>query len=241
MPKWKLKPMTAPRTAKRLDQDAANELLGGEVGERRIEGEHDRAVEPGRGQEPQFGRLVGEPEQLFVRMEEGARMRLEGERRGRAAEPVGALQRGGDDDPVAAMHAVEIADGNDRAAQAIIARAVAHDEEAFCRHRPAMVKKLLHVRCRRGRRRVKSAAAPDSAAALRLMRRLTRCSNPQWYLFHASGRHAQGTTCLDYPLPTDVDFDRGRSAGPARCAPGERMPWLSIRQCPCSWSTITAP
>ena len=44
---------------------------------------------------------------------------------------------------MAAMHAVEIADGDDCAAQGIVARAVAHDEEVFRRHRAAMVKKLL--------------------------------------------------------------------------------------------------
>ena len=42
-------------------------------------------------------------------------MRLEGQRRRRPAERRGALLRGRDHGLVAAMHAVEIADGDDRA------------------------------------------------------------------------------------------------------------------------------
>ena len=50
-----------------LDQNPFDELLGGEAGERRVEGEHDRAVEAGRGEEPQLAGLVGQPEQRLVR------------------------------------------------------------------------------------------------------------------------------------------------------------------------------
>ena len=67
-----------------------DELLGAEPGQRRVEGEHDRAVEPGRGQQPELGGLRGEVERRLVGLEEGARMRLEGEHRRRA---VGRLAR----------------------------------------------------------------------------------------------------------------------------------------------------
>ena len=77
-----------------LDQDALDEFLGGEAGKRRVEGEHDRAVEPGRGEEPQFAGLVGQAEQRLVRVEEGARMRLESQRRRRPAERLGAVEGG---------------------------------------------------------------------------------------------------------------------------------------------------
>ena len=40
----------------------ADELFRGEAGERRVEGQDDGAVEPSRGEEPQFGGLVGQPE-----------------------------------------------------------------------------------------------------------------------------------------------------------------------------------
>ena len=137
---------------KAFDQNALHKFFRGQLGERRIEGEDDRTIEPGAGQQPQLIRLVGQPEQLFLRIEEGARMRLEGQRRGRLSQNSGAIERGSDDGAMAAMHAVEIADGDDCAAQATVAPAVAHDEEVFCRHWAAMVKKFLRGRCRRGRR-----------------------------------------------------------------------------------------
>ena len=40
------------------DQNLLDELLGRGRGERRVEGQHDRAVEPGRGQQPQLGVLA---------------------------------------------------------------------------------------------------------------------------------------------------------------------------------------
>ena len=121
--------------AKALDQDAGDEFLRGQFGERGVEGEHDRAVEPGCRKQPQLGRLVGQPEQLFARIEEHPRMRLEGQYRGRPVQLHRAPLRGRDHGLVAAMHAVEIADGDDRAAQRGIARAVAHDAKVLWRHR----------------------------------------------------------------------------------------------------------
>jgi hypothetical protein len=49
-------------------------------------------------------------------MEEGARVRLEGERGSRFVERFRPRQRSGNDGLVAAVNAVEIADGNDRPA-----------------------------------------------------------------------------------------------------------------------------
>ena len=69
-----------------LDQDALDEFLGAERRQRRVEAQHDRAVEPGRRQQPQLVALVGQPEQRLLRAEEAARMRLEGQRRRRPAE-----------------------------------------------------------------------------------------------------------------------------------------------------------
>ena len=85
-------------------------------------------------------------------------MRLEGERRRGLSQPLGAVKRGCDHRLMAAMHPVEIADGDDRAAQGVIGRAIAHDEEAFCRHRASMmINRLAGRRCRAGTRKVKAA------------------------------------------------------------------------------------
>ena len=54
------------------------------------------------------------------RIKEGARMRLEGQRGGRLAKASGAMERRGDDGAVAAMHPVEISDGDDGATQGVI-------------------------------------------------------------------------------------------------------------------------
>ena len=54
------------------DQDARDEILRGKPRQRRVEAQHDRAVEPGRGQEPQLRALVGEAEQRLVGPEEAA-------------------------------------------------------------------------------------------------------------------------------------------------------------------------
>ena len=92
------------------DEDARDEIGGFERGERAIELHHDRAVERGGREEPELGVAIAEPEQRLVRREEGARMRIEGEDRGGAAEPARPGNRGGDHRAMAAMHALEIAD-----------------------------------------------------------------------------------------------------------------------------------
>ena len=64
-----------------LDQDPAHEVLGRQRRERRVEPHHDRAVEPGPGEQTQLGGLVAQAKHRLVRPEDRARMRLEGERR----------------------------------------------------------------------------------------------------------------------------------------------------------------
>ena len=132
-----------PADIEALDQDAADELIRGQACQRRVEGQDDRAVEPGRSEQPEFGALVGQAEQRLRGIEQGARMRLEGQRRRRLAEAFGAIQRGGDHRLVAAMDPVEIAHGDDGAAQRASGRIVAHDEKAFRRHRVQLVKKTF--------------------------------------------------------------------------------------------------
>ena len=116
------------------DQDAADEFFRRQARQRRVEGQDDRPVEPGRSQQPQFGALVGQAEQRLGGIEEGARMRLESQHGRRLAEALGAIQRGGNHRLVAAMDAVEIAHGDDGAAQRAVGRVIAHDEKAFRRH-----------------------------------------------------------------------------------------------------------
>src|SRR5262249_20041675 len=84
---------------------------------RRVEGEDDGAIETAAREQPQLGALVGQAEQRHLRPEEAARMRLEGERCGWPGECAGTLTRSVDQGAMTAIHAVEIADGNDRAGQ----------------------------------------------------------------------------------------------------------------------------
>ena len=44
-------------------QNARNEVVRGEPRQRRVERQHDRAVESGRGEKPQLRAFVGEAEQ----------------------------------------------------------------------------------------------------------------------------------------------------------------------------------
>ncbi len=122
-----------------LDQDAPDEIFRGKVCQRLVERKHNGAVQPGGSEQAQFGRRVGQPEQRFGGMEEGSRVRLEGQRRGRPAKRLGPLPRRRDHRLMAAVHAVEIADGDDRAGKRLIWRAggrgSAHDAEILRRHR----------------------------------------------------------------------------------------------------------
>ena len=122
-----------------LDQDALDEILSGQVCQRLVEREHDGAVEPGGGEEAQFGCRVGQAEQRLAGMEEGPRVRLEGQRRRRPPKRRGPLLRRRNHRLMAAVHAVKIADGDDRAGKRLIWRAgrrgIAHDAEILHRHR----------------------------------------------------------------------------------------------------------
>ena len=100
-----------------IEQHFRDEIGGLERGERAVELHHDGAVERGGRKQPQLGVAIGEPEQRLVRRKECPRMRLEGEHRGRAAEPPRARHRGADHRAMAAMHALEIADRNHRTSQ----------------------------------------------------------------------------------------------------------------------------
>src|SRR3984893_10509999 len=70
-------------------------------------------------------------------------MRLEGQHRRRPPQRPGQILRHADHGAVAAMHAIEIADGDYGATQGVIGRTVAHDEEIVRRHRNSMVKKVF--------------------------------------------------------------------------------------------------
>src|SRR5205823_4058043 len=71
--------------AEALDQVMVNEILRRGSGAGLVEGHHDRAVQPGPGQQPQLAGLVGEAELRAVRAEKAARMRFEGDGKGRLA------------------------------------------------------------------------------------------------------------------------------------------------------------
>src|SRR5262249_33088377 len=110
-----------------------NEVLRGKARQRRVETQHDRAAKPGRGQKPQFRALVGQAEQRLLGPKKTAGMRLEGERRGFSPERLGARPRRRDHGAVAAMDAVESAEGDDRAGEGVVRGRFAphHDERLF--------------------------------------------------------------------------------------------------------------
>src|ERR1700728_2207667 len=101
---------------KAFEQDAGDELFGGEICERAGECEHNGAVEAGSSEEPQLRSLGREPEQPLLRMKENARMRLEGQDGGRLPQRRSLLACDSDDGPMAAVDPVKIADGDNSAA-----------------------------------------------------------------------------------------------------------------------------
>src|SRR5262249_3090539 len=118
------------------DQNACNEVLRGKACQRRVEAQHDRAAKPGRGQKPQLRALVGEAEQRLVGAKKTAGMRLEGGRCRLPPHRPGARRRGRDHGAVAAMPAVEIADGDDGAVERVVGgRFAPHHDERFFRRR----------------------------------------------------------------------------------------------------------
>ena len=105
------------RGGKSVDQHLFDECGRFQSRERVIELHHDGAVEAGRGEQAQLLGGIGQVEQRLARIEESARMRLEGQRRRRASERAGAPDGGCDHGAMAAVHALEIAHRHDRAGE----------------------------------------------------------------------------------------------------------------------------
>ena len=139
----KVKADSRPAHGETLDQDAGDECFRGKLRQGLVERQHDGAVEAGGGEEPQFGGFIGQPKQRLAGIEKGARVRLKGQRRRRAAKRCGPRLGGGDDGFMTAMHAIEIADGDHRAAQSAVGRKIAHEAEILRRHRLRIVNKRL--------------------------------------------------------------------------------------------------
>ena len=103
--------------AEAADQNARDEILRRRSGERAVERHDDGAVEPRGREQPQLVAFARQLEQRVLRPQEQARVRREGQSRGLAAKRLRALLRCSDDGAMTAMHAVEIADRHDGAAQ----------------------------------------------------------------------------------------------------------------------------
>ena len=99
-----------------LHQHLGDERLRGQARQRRIEAQHDGKVEPEGLQQLQLARQRRQPEVGFVGLEEFARMRLEQHHAGLAAGLGRRIADGLQQRLVPAMHAVEVADGQRRAA-----------------------------------------------------------------------------------------------------------------------------
>ena len=115
--------------AEPADQDARDELLRRQRGERGVEGEHQRAVEAGGGEQAQLRGLIGQAKHRIGRAQQLARMRLERDGDRRSAERGRARDRRIDHGAMAAVHAVEIADRRDRAPKLRDARRVIADDQ----------------------------------------------------------------------------------------------------------------
>ncbi len=117
-----------PSDGEALDQNLRDEILRGKLRQSCVEAQHDRAVEASAAEKAQLRLLVREPEQRFVRTEESARMRLEGERRGGAPKDLRARASRSDHRAMPAMDAIEIPDGDHRATQRVVQRPFASDD-----------------------------------------------------------------------------------------------------------------
>ncbi len=100
--------------------------------QRRVEGHDDGAIESGACKQAQLVALARKLEQRVLRPQELSRVRREGERRSLAVELSRSCARGVDHGAVAAVHAVEIADGDDGPVQRSIV-ATAHNREGVDR------------------------------------------------------------------------------------------------------------
>ena len=105
------------RHAEPAVEDAGDEILGAVLREGLAERLFDNCVEAHQVEKTRLHRRRGQAEHRVGGAEDGARMRLEGQRERRTAVPARLVERLLQNRPVAAMHAVEIADGDDTAAQ----------------------------------------------------------------------------------------------------------------------------
>ena len=105
------------RNAQALDQDDFCEPFGRQRGETGIEGHHDHAEEAERLGDPGLRRRWSEAEYRLIRTEHVARMRLEGQHHRGTPDVPGGLAGARQHRLMAAMHAVEIADRHEAAAQ----------------------------------------------------------------------------------------------------------------------------
>src|SRR5204863_2472794 len=101
----------------RIDQHASDEVVRRQPGEARIEGEHDSDIDPEPLQQSQLQGQWRQPEVRLVGLEILARMGLEHDGSRRSAEPDSLIPRGLDERLVTAMHAIEVTDGERRAAR----------------------------------------------------------------------------------------------------------------------------
>ena len=106
--------MVAPRMPSRPTRMRETKSSALKRGESLVEGEHQCAVEAGRGEQAQLRARVGEAKHRIGRAQHIARVRLERHGDRRAAERRRARDRRIDHGAMAAMHAVEIADRRDR-------------------------------------------------------------------------------------------------------------------------------
>ena len=103
--------------AEAIDDDAVDEIVGRQRGERGVEGKHDGDIEPQPIEDRQLLRQRRQVEVRLLGMEILARVRLEDECAGRSAELAPDRRGGTQQRLVPAVHAVEIADGEHRTAR----------------------------------------------------------------------------------------------------------------------------
>ena len=103
--------------AEPVDQHVRDEVVGRQVGERRIEGEHDREVEAEAFEQRELAFERREVEVRLRGLEELARVRLEDQHAGGCVELARGVPDGGQQRLMAAVHAVEVAESEHRAAR----------------------------------------------------------------------------------------------------------------------------
>ncbi|ENN88952.1 hypothetical protein RHSP_03298 [Rhizobium freirei PRF 81] len=102
-----------------IDEDRVNELIRGALGKGAIERIFDDGVEAESFQQAGLQRRRRQAEDRMIRLEHGARMRLEGQHEGRNTAFPRNLQRATEHRLMTAMYAVKIADGDDPALESV--------------------------------------------------------------------------------------------------------------------------